>query len=372
MNSDMAEPPDEDFDMSYYHEIGRVKSAVVACLTKLYQPSAWELLELIRKSEGEESLFYIEEAISSLASDSELSRMERSYFESLLHGGDLFSALNGFEAPGRHIASSIDQLLRQSAAYRSTRDFAEMLRFIARFRKYSPFNNMLVYTQNPSCAYFATEKHWYEKFRRFLKEDARPMVILAPRNPVLLVYDLDQTEGPPLPKELDHFAKFEGSWNPRLLKRAVDNAEKNSRIRVDFKTLSSTHGGFATTGRRVHGFKMRIAIHDGLNEPSRFGVLCHELAHIFLGHLDSDGDHWWPSRSGLSHKTKEFEAEAVAYLVTTRLGLEGNSARYLARFTERDAAPPAAVSMDTIAKVAGRIERMAKESLPERRPRFSS
>ena len=116
---------------------------------------------------------------------------------------------------------------------------------------------------------------------------------------------------------------------------------------------------------------MRIAIHDGLDEPSRFGVLCHELAHIFLGHLDSDGDRWWPSRAGLSHQTREFEAEAVAYLVTARLGLEGNSARYLAKFTDRDAAPPAAVSMDTIAKVAGRIEQMAMETLPERRPKSS-
>ena len=163
MNSGMADSP-ENFDMLKSREIDRVKSAVVACLRNLYQPSAWELLKLIRKSDGEESLFYMEEAISSLASDSGLSRMERSYLESLLHSGDLFSALNGFEAPGRQVASSIDQLLRQTAAYRSTRDFAEMLRFIARFRKYSPFNNMLVYTQNPSCAFFATEKHWYEEF----------------------------------------------------------------------------------------------------------------------------------------------------------------------------------------------------------------
>ena len=247
----------------------------------------------------------------------------------------------------------------------------EMLRFVARFRKYSPFNNMLVYAQNPSCAYFATQKHWYEEFRRYLKEDARPMVILAPRHPVLFVYELDQTEGPPLPKELDHFAKFEGSWNPRLLQRAVKNAKKHSRIRVDFKELSSTHGGFVTMDHRIRGSKMRVAIHDGLDEPSRFGVLCHELAHILLGHLGSDDDHWWPSRTELSHATKEFEAEAVAYIVTDRIGLEGSSAQYLARFTDRNSAPPAAVSIDMIAKVAGRIERMATETLPERLPRFS-
>lgn len=361
----------QEFDDMDIHRIDRVKNAIKARLDKLYQPSAWELLELIRKSEGEESLFYVEEAISSLAGDSRLSRMERSYLESLLHSGDLFSALDGTEAPGRHITSSIDQLLRQTAVYRSSREFVEMLRFIARFRKYSPFNNMLVYTQNPSCAFFATQKHWYEEFRRFLKEDARPMVILAPGHPVLFVYELDQTEGPPLPKELDHFSKFEGPRNPGQLQRTIENAEKHCCIRVNFKTLSSTHGGFATMDLRIRGFKMRVAIHDGLDEPSRFGVLCHELAHIFLGHLGSDDDRWWPSRVGLSHATKEFEAEAVAYIVTDRLGLEGSSAQYLARFTDRNSEPPAAVSMDMIAKVAGRIEQMATETLPERRPRFS-
>ncbi len=149
----------QNFDTPRSEEIDRVKKAVIACLQKLYQPSAWELLEQVRKSEGDKLLFHLEEAVSQLAADTGLSRMERSYLESLLQDGDLSEALNGIEAPGKRIASSINQLLRQSGAYRSSRDFAEMLRFIARFRKYSPFNNMLVYAQNPSCVFFATAKH---------------------------------------------------------------------------------------------------------------------------------------------------------------------------------------------------------------------
>jgi hypothetical protein len=31
---------------------------------------------------------------------------------------------------------------------------------------------------------------------------------------VLLVYDLDQTDGPPLPQKLLEFARFEGEWQP--------------------------------------------------------------------------------------------------------------------------------------------------------------
>jgi len=59
------------------------------------------------------------------------------------------------------------------------------------------------------------------RFGRALKEDARPMLILAPMHPVMLVYDLDQTEGEPLPKELKNFARFEGEWDPTRLRRTV-------------------------------------------------------------------------------------------------------------------------------------------------------
>lgn len=63
---------------------------------------------------------------------------------------------------------------------------------------------------------------------------------------------------------------------------------------VEFKPLSTTHSGFATTTRGNDELKMRIAIHDTRNEPRRCGVLCHELAHILLGHLGTDADHWQP------------------------------------------------------------------------------
>ena len=197
------------------------------------------------------------------------------------------------------------------------------------------------------------------------------MLILAPMHPVMLVYDLDETTGRSLPKELKDFARFEGEWDGAWLKRAIDNAARHNHVRVDFKTLSTTQVGFATIVRGAGGCKMRIAIHDGLDEPSRFGVLCHELAHIFLGHLGCDRDHWWPSRIDLDRHAMEVEAEAAAYIVTTHLGLEGTSAGYVSRHLD-EGQPPRTVSLDMIAKVAGRIERMARETLPARRSRISA
>src|ERR1019366_8753750 len=121
--------------------------------------------------------------------------------------------------------------------YRDSVQFREMVVFMAKFRDYAPYNNMLVRIQNPTCSFYATERDWRDRFKRGLKEDAHPMLILAPMHPVMLVYALDQTEGPdPLPEELNKFARIEGQWTPDWLHRTVRNAAIHDRIRVDFKT----------------------------------------------------------------------------------------------------------------------------------------
>ena len=55
---------------------------------------------------------------------------------------------------------------------------------------------------NVSDGFFATAADWRRRFDRELKDDARPMLILAPMHPVMVVYALDATEGAALPDEL--------------------------------------------------------------------------------------------------------------------------------------------------------------------------
>jgi hypothetical protein len=246
-----------------------------------------------------------------------------------------------------------------------------MVSFMANFRDYAPFNNMLVRLQNPSCSFFATQRDWKTRFRRTLKEDARPMLILAPMHPVMLVYDLDSTEGSPLPQELLQFATFEGEWDPRRLERTVTNASARDLIRIDTVKLSSTNAGFATISAGEGGMKMRIGLHSELDEPSRYGVLLHELAHIYLGHLGGDKDRWWPSRGDLALRATEVEAETVAYIVSRRAGLKGTSPHYVSRYLHGDATLQA-VSLDLIARAAGRLEEMGTGILGKRRPGRSS
>jgi hypothetical protein len=343
-----------------------MKQLLLEMLRSGHQPSAWELVEVIEQNFGPKAPFELRDVLVTITKDGFNTRGNRDFAESLLQSDDLIAALRGDEAPKKEITSSIDSLLRQSSAYRTTDNFKEIVSFMGKFRDYAPFNNMLVRLQNPTCSFYATERDWRSRFNRTLIEDARPMLILAPMHPVICVYDLDQTEGPELPKEIDEFAKFEGEFEPAYLSLTVENAAVRDRIRIDFKRLSSTNAGFATFARGADAWKMRIAIHDELDLPSRFGVVCHELAHIYLGHLGSDKDHWWPSRRNLGRSVSEIEAESVAFIVSTRLGLQGSSPEYVSRHMGTGSIP-SAVSLDLIAKVAGRVEEMTQRRLYARR-----
>lgn len=339
------------------------------------RPSARELLARVEAKHGPLARWDLLDAIRTASARSgagALTSADRQYLRVMQDDGSLAAALRGEGAKENEVVSTVDTLLRQSAVYRSSAEFREMVAFMGKFRRYSAYNNMLVRVQNPHCGFYATEKIWGERFKRGVKEDARPMLILAPMHPVMLVYALDDTDGPPLPAKLGDFAQFEGAFDPEWLKQLVTNAAGH-RIRIAFQPLSSTYAGFATRHLTSGDWKMRIAVHDGLDAPSRFGVLCHELAHVLLGHLGSDYDGWWPARSNLSHQTVEIEAEAVAHIVTTRFGLAGHSADYLSSYTKAnpsdESAIPETVSLDFIAKVAGHIEKMATEPMTARKPR---
>lgn len=318
---------------------------------------------------GLHARWHLAEAMDALvqaAEPRELTRADREYLAAMRQDGSLDAALRSAGKPDEQIASTVDALLRRSGALRETAKFRDMVAFMAKFRRYSPYNNMLVRTQNPACSFYATQKDWEQRFRRGLKEDARPSVILAPMHPVMLVYELDQTVGDELPDLLAEFARIDGEVPQGSLCRLIENAATYG-IQVAFRPQSSTLAGFATSYRGSGDWKMRVVVHDALDEPSRFGVLCHELAHILLGHLGGDADGWWPPRLSLDTATVEIEAEAVAFVVTQRSGLVGRSEGYLALHRHEGTLPPT-VSLDAIAKVAGLVERMSREKLrPPRR-----
>ena len=101
--------------------------------------------------------------------------------------------------------SLLDKLLTDSRLYTQTKDYKELLDFVVRLRNFAPFNAMLLQVQKPGLMYAASAVDWNERFERRPKAGARPLLILWPFGPVALVYDSEDTEGKPLPKDVSSF-----------------------------------------------------------------------------------------------------------------------------------------------------------------------
>ncbi|MGA2175188.1 MAG: hypothetical protein ABSH38_09430 [Verrucomicrobiota bacterium] len=328
------------------------------------QGSPDELIRALEREVGWPSRHVLVPILEQLRSSRDLPEAERKYLLYTLNAGAVAAALAGGADPGSEYQSSLDELFGRSRRFRRSKQFAAAVEFVARFRDYSPFNNMLVYLQNPLATHFATARHWHKAFGRSIKNEARGMIILAPRTPVLLVYDIADTEGPPLPGNFGVFAQTSGRFNPALLERTVKNCERD-RIQVERKSMGGLRGGFATTRAQDSAWKMRIALRAELDDAAAYAVLCHELAHVYLGHLGADRDGAWPFRMNLSEAVTEIEAESTAYVVCARAGLRTRSAEYLAGYVE-DNSDLDAISLDLISRVAGRIEEMGRRLLPPR------
>ena len=344
-----------------------VRGWLVGLLEGNTQPPASELLRKAEAQFGWQVRHMLLPVIWELRDDATIRSYLRDYLKATLTDEAVQEAMRGGAKADEEYHSTLDDLFQRSALYRNSGQFREAIEFTARFRQYAPYNNMLVKLQKPSCCFYATERDWKDRFERNVKEDARPLLILAPMHPVMLVYDLDDTEGKELPAEIRNFAKAEGEWKPHLLELVLANAERD-RILVQFKELGSQHGGFATTRLRDGSHKMRIVVHSGLDDKSRYSVLCHELAHIYLGHLGTDKDIWWPCRTNLTHQTVEIEAESVSAIVCTRAGLTTTAAAYLALHL-KEGKVPSSVSLELIVKVAGKLEDMGTRKLPPRKPK---
>jgi len=304
-------------------------------------------------------------ALSVLRARKDLPPADRRFLNSTLNHGAVIEALAGGVGPNAEHQSSLDELFVRSRRYRRSAKFAEAVEFISKFHDYSPFNNTLVFLQNPLATYFATASHWHRAFGRTIKDEARGLVILAPRTPVLMVYDIADTEGPPLPGQLRVFTQTSGPFNPMLLDRTLKNCERD-RILLERKPMGPLRGGFATGRSGGPSWKMRVVLREELPPAAAYAVLCHELAHIYLGHVGADKDGWWPCRLNLSQAVTEIEAEAVAHIVCRRAGLRSHSAAYLSSFVDEDAALES-VSLDLVSRAAARIEDMGRRLLPPRK-----
>jgi hypothetical protein len=299
----------------------------------------------------------------------------------------LFPELEGMGA-GRpdDAAHVLDELVHDARMYRSGRAFAELLEFASRFRFYSPFNAVLIRVQLAGATFVATARRWREHYGRTVRPEARPLVILRPRGPVMIVFDVSDTvpvqgEAIPLPPEV--VAPFDIHRLPdveALMRRTERNAARDG-VRVTRVGAGSQQAGrigvaagppLQMTVRRGGATEVQwvpqryvVCLNAHHDPSSQYATLVHELAHLYCGHLGTPDPRWWPNRRRLDHATQELEAEAASFIACRRIDDTVRFPPYLADVLGRDEELPA-FSLDRIVKAAGDIEVMGRRNLPLR------
>lgn len=152
----------------------------------------------------------------------------------------------------KHIASNAIEQLRQALEAGHSERLKEYLAAIARFRRYSLHNVMLIASQKPNATHVAGFHAWH-KLGRFVKKGEKGILILAPiirkkaetngeaepdESSVAVgfratyVFDVSQTDGQPLPE----IGIVNG--DPREYRERLANSSPNRASRSNTPTKS--------------------------------------------------------------------------------------------------------------------------------------
>lgn len=107
--------------------------------------------------------------------------------------------MKGKSTQGEH-KSTFDELIDLTKSYRNSASYFQFIKFVSKIKNYSAYNTASIYAQNPNVTYVASRTDWGKRHNRVVKPEARPLIILAPFHPFLFVFDVNDTEGEPLPE----------------------------------------------------------------------------------------------------------------------------------------------------------------------------
>lgn len=264
--------------------------------------------------------------------------------------------------------SVLDQLLEESRLYHTSADYRRLLDFTIKLRNFAPFNAMLLQIQKPGLQYAASAYEWREKFNRHPKRDARPLLILWPFGPVMLVYDELDTEGAALPSGVRAFQAI-GDVAQEQMKGFLGLMARKNIHSSHFDGGGGSAGSIEVTWRAPvqmgkpitaeQKTRYLVRLNSNHSPVVQFSTLVHELGHLFLGHLGADKALSIPERPRLTHTQEELEAESIAYVVCGRSGVECRSKTYLANYVTQHTTVED-VDVYQIMRAAGQIETLLK------------
>ena len=224
----------------------------------------------------------------------------------------------------KQIASSAIEQLRQALEAGHSERLTEYLAAIARFHRYSWHNIMLIASQKPTATYVAGFHTWH-KLGRFVKKGEQGILILAPiiqRKSesaeqtesgdstsavgfrAAYVFDVSQTDG----QELPAIGNVHG--DPREHRERLAKFVAAQGIALEYSEDIAPARGESAGGR--------ITLLPGQSPAEEFATLAHEVAHELM--------HRGERRKSTSKRVLETEAEAVAFVVSSAIGLDTGSA----------------------------------------------
>lgn len=208
-------------------------------------------------------------------------------------------------------------------------EYRAYLDCMAKFYDYSINNCFLIFFQKPDATRVAGYKTWQKKFNRQVKKGEKGITILAPiphkftkevRDEdgnieeievkytsfrAVSVFDISQTEGDDLPAICKQLSGSVDNYGGLL-----EELKSISPVPVEFEEIKgSAHGYYSHAAKK-------IAIRSGMSEQQTVKTLIHEIAHSIL-HEKENG-----VEKDADRNTKEVQAESVAYVVCSWLGLD--------------------------------------------------
>ncbi|MCA5014566.1 MULTISPECIES: ArdC family protein [unclassified Enterococcus] len=225
--------------------------------------------------------------------------------------------------------------------------FKNFLDFVSKFHKYSSKNVRLILDQNPNATHVAGFKSW-KKMGRYVNKGSKALYVYAPSikdkvdkdgNKVTNengeiekeisyfltpVFDVSQTSGEQeLPKQVYNLT--EDMDDPKVFTQTYKALVEISPAPVTIESFDDSAEGYYRPSTND------IVIQEGLGEVMTLKVLLHEMTHAML-HSNSEAQY-----GDQVYSKQEFEAESVAYIVSSHLGIDTSdySFGYLASWTEQ-------------------------------------
>ena len=287
------------------------------------------------------------------------------------------------EKPAEKLKEITDRLEQGITELFGSERYKEYLRVMSKFHNYSFNNTLLIAMQKPDASLIAGFTAWKNQFQRNVKKGEKGIKIIAPspfkikretekidpqtQKPVIgrdgkpvteekeitipaykvvSVFDVSQTEG----KELPDIAVDALTGDVEQYSDFFAALEKTSPVPIGFEKIEGGAHGY------YHLEDKRIALDEGMSELQTLKTAIHEIAHAKLHDIDLNApkDEQQPR---VDRRTREVEAESVAYTVCQHYGLDTSdySFGYVAGWSSGRELAELKSSLETIRSAAADI-----------------